>query len=207
MTATALAARPRRSASSAQPPPRSVPSRTSPAGQHSVGAARGSLPVSKASSSAWGSTAGSCALAPVVSPVPGPLRETATLRHAFGRPVPAADAPSRPPSSVPSRTPSSATRLTRRGRLLATLTGTALVLLCLTLVPAVASGVASAFTVSPTIQTTTVTVQPGQTLWQVAATADPGGDTATVVARIADANGLTGAADVRPGQRLVVPLE
>lgn len=201
MTATALAARPRRPASLAQAPPRHARAERLPARRSSVGTARGSMPVSKASSSAWGRTAGSSALAPVEPPVSQPLRETAPPGHGCGRPNPTAT------TEAPSLAPSSAIRLTRRGRLLATLTGAALVLLCLTLVPAVASGVASAFTGTPPMQTTTVTVQPGQTLWQVAATADPGGDTAAVVARIADANGLTSAADVRPGQRLVVPLE
>lgn len=195
MTLIAVASRP--CPASAQAAPRPARARRRRSAGSAVGPVRGPTPGSTASSSAWGSTAGSSALAAVAPSVPRPLREPPGRRS--GRPVAAA-------TDVPSRVPSSAIRLTRRGRLLATLTGTALVLLCLTLVPAVASGVASAFT-GATVQTTTVTVQPGQTLWQVAATTDPGGDTASVVARIADANGLTSAADVRPGQRLVVPLE
>jgi nucleoid-associated protein YgaU len=97
-------------------------------------------------------------------------------------------------------------RLTRRGRLAITLSVTAaVVLLSLTLVPVVAAGVASAF--APTaVSTTTVVVEPGQSLWEVAEAAAPGRDTASVVAAIADANGITSAAEVRPGQRLVVPL-
>lgn len=79
------------------------------------------------------------------------------------------------------------------------------VLLGLTVVPAVASGVASAFSAAPTTSTTVV-VQPGQSLWQIAQAAAPAGDTASMVARIADANGITGADQLRPGQRLEVPL-
>jgi nucleoid-associated protein YgaU len=131
--------------------------------------------------------------APPISPLIAPGRET-------GSP---------PPAAGP--TADRSLRLSRRGRLLATLAGTAVtVLLCLTLVPAVAAGVAAAFTGPPAPATTTVTVEPGQTLWQVAVAVDPGGDTAATaatVARIADANGLTSAADLRPGQRLVVPVE
>lgn len=97
-------------------------------------------------------------------------------------------------------------RLTRRGRLAITLSATAVVvLLSLTLVPLVAAGVASAFSPTP-VSTATVVVEPGQSLWEVAESAAPGGDTASVVARIADTNGLTTAAEVRPGQRLIVPM-
>jgi nucleoid-associated protein YgaU len=79
------------------------------------------------------------------------------------------------------------------------------VLLSLTVVPAVAAGVASAFSPSPS-SSTTVVVQPGQSLWQVAQATAPNGDTASMVARIADANGITSADQLRPGQRLEVPL-
>ena len=79
------------------------------------------------------------------------------------------------------------------------------VLLSLTLVPAVAAGVASTFSPSPA-SSTTVVVQPGQSLWQVAQATAPNGDTASMVARIADANGITSADQLRPGQRLEVPL-
>lgn len=157
---------------------------------------------------AWYGTLGSSALA---APLARPR-----MTPAFDPPVEPCRAPASEPVTPPS-TPAPPTRaqtrlpptvrLTRRGRLVATLLGTTLVVaLCITLVPAVASGVASAFTGVPPIATTTVTVQPGQTLWQIAQAADPGGDPAQVVAQIADANGLVSAAHVRPGQRLVVPL-
>jgi nucleoid-associated protein YgaU len=79
------------------------------------------------------------------------------------------------------------------------------VLLSVTVVPAVASGVAAALSPVPT-GSTTVVVEPGQSLWQIAQTVAPSGDTASMVARIADANGITRADQLRPGQRLQVPL-
>jgi Tfp pilus assembly protein FimV len=79
------------------------------------------------------------------------------------------------------------------------------VLLSVTVVPSVASGVASVFGASPA-SSTTVVVEPGQSLWQIAQAAAPTGDTASMVARIADANGITSADQLRPGQRLEVPL-
>lgn len=97
-------------------------------------------------------------------------------------------------------------RLTRRGRLAVAVSATAVtVLLSLTVVPGVASGVAAAFNPSPS-SSTTVVVKPGESLWQIAQTAAPSGDTASMVARIADANGITSADQLRPGQRLEVPL-
>ncbi len=98
-------------------------------------------------------------------------------------------------------------RLTRRGRLAVTVATTALaLLLAVSVLPAVVGGMVSAFSVPAPVETSTVIVQPGQSLWDIAATAEPGGNTAQVVARIADANGLTSAAQVRPGRRLVVPV-
>ncbi len=198
MTAVVLDHRPRRTAAPRRPRPPSraaTPSRCAP-----PQAAPRAAP-------AWwdtvGSTVGSSALVPAIE-VPSDRAPAGP-----GQP-PAAPTVCEPPPK-PATRPMQPLRLTRRGRLQATLAGTAFAALsCLTLVPAVAAGVASAFTGPPAPATTTVIVEPGQTLWQVAAAADPGGDTATTattVARIADANGLTSAADLRPGQRLVVPVE
>lgn len=53
--------------------------------------------------------------------------------------------------------------------------------------------------------TTTVTVQPGQTLWEIAGRVAAGGDVRATVDRIAELNGLTSAGDVQAGQRLLVP--
>jgi LysM repeat protein len=56
--------------------------------------------------------------------------------------------------------------------------------------------------------TSTVIVQPGQTMWGLASTIAPNDDPRDTIARIADLNGLTvaQASAVRPGQRLIVPL-
>jgi LysM repeat protein len=49
-----------------------------------------------------------------------------------------------------------------------------------------------------------VVVRPGQSLWSVAESADPGADTRQVIQQIVELNGLTGDAVVA-GQRLWVP--
>ncbi|MGH3152482.1 MAG: LysM peptidoglycan-binding domain-containing protein [Streptosporangiaceae bacterium] len=49
-----------------------------------------------------------------------------------------------------------------------------------------------------------VTVRPGQSLWSVAESADPGADTRSVIAQIIELNGLS-ADTVMPGQSLWVP--
>lgn len=49
-----------------------------------------------------------------------------------------------------------------------------------------------------------VVVQPGDTLWSIAKSADPGSDTRTVVQEMLDLNRLTGPG-IAPGQRLWVP--
>jgi len=51
----------------------------------------------------------------------------------------------------------------------------------------------------------TVIVQPGQSLWQIAADAAPNVDPRSTIARIVDLNGLTSAGDVRGGQQITVP--
>jgi LysM repeat protein len=97
-------------------------------------------------------------------------------------------------------------RLTRRGRRLAR---TAIVLLAV--LAALLLSVASrqtpvqAGTGPATSATTTVVVQPGQTLWTVARSLSPDADARETVARIQELNGLTGSS-VRPGQSLIVPV-
>jgi nucleoid-associated protein YgaU len=53
--------------------------------------------------------------------------------------------------------------------------------------------------------TTTVVVQPGDTLWALAGEVDAAADPRTVIGTIIELNGLRSAADIRPGDRLVVP--
>jgi len=98
-------------------------------------------------------------------------------------------------------------RLTRRGKVV--LIGIPLVLLAALLLslagffnsPAKASDSALDLAVTPTV---TVTVQPGESLWAIAGSVDPGRDARDVVADIVQLNNLTGGA-VLPGQQLYVP--
>lgn len=56
----------------------------------------------------------------------------------------------------------------------------------------------------PTV-TTTVVVEQGDTLWALAHEVDAAADPRTVIRTIIELNGLRSAADIRPGDRLVVP--
>lgn len=124
---------------------------------------------------------------------------TATLDHRSpavpARPLSRAD-------EVEARSPG--VRLTRRGRLLVTLVVLiGLIAAVVAGAASVAAGSASSADAAPT--TTVVVVQPGQTLWELAAGAAGGGDTREVVRQIRLLNGLTGSGVV-PGQALTVPL-
>ena len=151
---------------------------------------------------AW-ATDGSLALAPVADPPKMRAPQPAPPPYVVVTPS-AAAASALVPAAVGPQAPG--LRLTRRGRLAVTLSAAAVtILLAVTVVPAVSAGVAAAFSPPPT-PVATVVVEPGQSLWQIAQATVPGGDTASVVARIADANGITSADELRPGQRLTVPL-
>jgi len=95
-----------------------------------------------------------------------------------------------------------AVRLTRRGRLV-------LVALVAFLVVAVgltcAKSVSAATSAPAEPTTTTVVVQPGQTLWELAEQVSPDRDPREVIRQIADLNALDGAI-VSPGQALAVPV-
>jgi hypothetical protein len=96
-------------------------------------------------------------------------------------------------------------RLTRRGRMV--LIGLPLMLLAVLLMwlsgglTAPAKGSGSQLSPSPTVS---VTVQPGQSLWTIAAAVAPGRDTRDVIAEIVQLNNLD-AGRVMPGQELFVP--
>ncbi|PNI09290.1 peptidoglycan-binding protein [Arthrobacter sp. AFG7.2] len=99
-------------------------------------------------------------------------------------------------------------RLTRRGRIV--LIGIPLVLLAALLFslagffnsPAKASASAADLTTTPTV---TVTVQPGESLWGIAASVAPKRDARDVVTDIVQLNNLP-AGTVFPGQELFVPV-
>jgi LysM domain len=93
-------------------------------------------------------------------------------------------------------------RLTRRGRLLLTLFGALLasVLFGVGHLPSTQASDRPS-TLPPT---TTVVVQPGQTLWEIAVRLAPDQDPRGVVSTIEELNGMT-TASVRAGQSLLVP--
>jgi len=97
------------------------------------------------------------------------------------------------------RVPAQPVRLTRRGRL------TVVLLLLAVLVVGLSVGMVSqaAGPSRPHVQPT-VTVQPGESLWQVAVRVAPGADPRLVVDELVRANHLPGATVVA-GQQLVVP--
>lgn len=100
-----------------------------------------------------------------------------------------------------------AARLTRRGRALRSLL-LGLVLVAAVLVAAVAwgPGVVATAGGSQPVPVRTVTVQPGQTVWDIAADSGLGGDPRDVVARIQDLNALADPGRLQVGQTLAVPL-
>ncbi len=114
--------------------------------------------------------------------------------------------PGRSAAAPASSAPRPRLRLTRRGRRLLRV-AVVLATLVLACVGFVLGGAVSRAGDGPAGPATTqVVVQPGQTLWSIAASTLPDLDTREAVARIADLNGLDAGALVRPGQPLVLPL-
>lgn len=96
-------------------------------------------------------------------------------------------------------------RLTQRGRMVfGTLAALAVVAFGILIGPNVLGAQASSESV--TTEFTYVSVEPGQSLWQVAAAAAPQADTREVVADIMRFNALD-SADVQPGQELAIPSQ
>jgi hypothetical protein len=96
-------------------------------------------------------------------------------------------------------------RLTRRGRVvvavLATLAAGGLCVAGATAAQATSGASSSPGTAGGAER---VVVQPGDTLWSIAKTADPGADTQTIVQEMLQVNRLSGPG-IAPGQRLWVP--
>ena len=113
----------------------------------------------------------------------------------------------RPLSKIAGRPAAGPVRLTRRGRLVAggLVTVAALAGLLLSLA---ASGGALAASRGPAGSgyqgMRQVVVQPGQTLWSLAAAAEPGADPRLVIPEIVSANSL-GGSTIYPGEQLWVP--
>jgi nucleoid-associated protein YgaU len=115
---------------------------------------------------------------------------TMTLSAGLGRP------------GASRRATAPAARLTRRGRLLVSLV--ALLLAVAGAVLLTGGGAALAGTDRPAVSHRQVTVQPGQTLWQIAERTAPGSDPRETVQRILDLNGLQ-TSEVQAGTALMLP--
>ncbi len=94
-------------------------------------------------------------------------------------------------------------RLTRRGRV-------ALVVLALAIVSALmvvfGSGTAATSDAAEITGTTTVTVQPGQTLWSIAGDLNPGGDIRDTMDDIVKLNSLVDGESLQMGDSLALPV-
>ena len=97
--------------------------------------------------------------------------------------------------------PAYALRLTGRGRLAILLLVSLVAVVVMSLGHSMAFGGAEH---SGGAATSSVVMQPGQTLWQIAQSIAPQADPREIVMRIRELNGLSGSA-VQPGQQLIVP--
>lgn len=95
-----------------------------------------------------------------------------------------------------------ALRLTRRGKLV--VIATALIVLAF-LAMVFSSSVVATDQAGSVDDTTTVTVSAGETLWQIAAEANPEGDIRDTIDEIVELNSLPGAT-VQPGTEIAVPI-
>jgi Tfp pilus assembly protein FimV len=98
-------------------------------------------------------------------------------------------------------------RLTARGRRLARTVVVAFALLLVLAFSLVGRTPADAGSGAVLPATSTVVVQPGQSVWQIAKSVAPGADVRDTIERIAILNGFEDASDlvVHPGQKLVIP--
>ncbi|WP_293783962.1 LysM domain-containing protein [uncultured Aeromicrobium sp.] len=124
--------------------------------------------------------------------------------HDFaGRPAPQ---PARRLHSVPLAPPTQSAaaplRLTRRGRIVVF----GAVALLLAVLSILLGASVAATDDAPTLPTTTVQVQPGQTLWQIAADANPRGDIRNTIDDIVRLNALPNASGLKMGTTLAVPV-
>ncbi|MFT4298901.1 MAG: LysM domain-containing protein [Aeromicrobium sp.] len=99
--------------------------------------------------------------------------------------------------------PRPALRLTRRGRAVLML---AALLVIGALMIAFGSGSAATGQAGTITGTTTITVQPGQTLWSIAGEAHPDGDIRDTMYDIVKLNSLVDGEPLRMGTRLAVPV-
>ena len=93
-------------------------------------------------------------------------------------------------------------RLTRRGRLVVFVAALLVTLSAMLL--AVVPSVIATVTAGDPVPVSEVTVQPGDTLWDIASAANPGGDVTQTVDEIAELNALSNG-QLRVGQELTIP--
>lgn len=123
-------------------------------------------------------------------------RRHVARRRPSGRPTPVACAGSVEPSLH-------GARLTRRGRVVVALAWLLLIVAgALAFVRPWDGGQGAA---SPSTVATTVEVQGGDTLWELATDVAPTADTRETVAAIMELNDLSSAGDIRPGDTLKIP--
>jgi hypothetical protein len=94
-------------------------------------------------------------------------------------------------------------RLTRRGRLAVLV---AALLTLAVLVVALGSSTIATGDAGEQVPTRTVTVQPGVTLWELAADANPNGDIRQTVDDIMELNSLPSAGGLQMGSEIAVPI-
>jgi hypothetical protein len=135
---------------------------------------------------------------PPAAPPPTALRPAAAPRPLAAPPRPARRTPAARPTTSP-------LRLTRRGRVVVAGLAVLLVSALSLLVAGAAQATSHAAPVSSAGHNLAqVTVRPGQSLWSVAESADPGADTRLVIQRILQLNALHDDT-VFAGERLWVP--
>ncbi|WP_165975936.1 LysM peptidoglycan-binding domain-containing protein [Actinomadura rubrisoli] len=96
-------------------------------------------------------------------------------------------------------------RLTRRGRVVLVSFAATVTLISLWLTVGTGALAGGRESRGPAGPGQTVIVEPGETLWEIAAATDPEADPRVVVQRIIDLNGLGGDPTVQPGQQLRLP--
>jgi hypothetical protein len=111
------------------------------------------------------------------------------------------------PAPPAARAPRPALRLTRRGRLVLVVIPLFLATLAVLVAWAAltAPAQASAQPLTGPGGAVTVTVQPGESLWTIAARRVPNQDPRVTISQIQDLNGLTGVR-VLPGEQILVPV-
>ena len=95
-------------------------------------------------------------------------------------------------------------RLTHRGRVVVAIVGVLVAAGAFVAAATAAQATSGSAARSSASGAEKVIVRPGDTLWSIARSADPGADTRTIVQRILQANRISGAS-IMPGQSLLVP--